>query len=49
MHLVHLYFITGMCFGIEFFIGDALVEGDKFAMNLDLGIARLTYIYSSVE
>jgi hypothetical protein len=37
-------FISGVNVGIEFFTGDDLHEGDKFAMVINLGICRLMFI-----
>ena len=44
INLFNFSFITGFSIGIEFYTGDALMDGDKFAMTLDLGIVRLTYV-----
>lgn len=41
--------ITGMSVGIEFFTGDDLEEGDKFAMVLNLAIVRLTLVVFDSE
>ncbi len=37
-------FITGVSVGIEFYTGDDLIEGDKFAVTLDLLIIRFTLV-----
>lgn len=37
-------FISGMSLGIEFFWGDTVEPGDKFAMVVDLLIIRITYV-----
>ena len=39
-------FIPGLVFGIEIFIGEDLADDDTFAMNINLGIVRLTFIRS---
>ena len=41
--------ISGFCLGIEFFFGEDLIQGDKFAMNIDLGIIRINYIITDTE
>jgi len=37
-------FITGVSVGIEFYTGDDLMDGDKFAVTLDLLIIRFTLV-----
>lgn len=49
MNIINFSFITGLSFGIELFLGDALDEGDSFAMTIDLGIIRFTYVLTSPE
>ncbi len=49
MHNIMLSWITGMSLGIEFYTGEDVVEGDKFAMTIDLFIVRLTYVLSEKE
>lgn len=36
--------IPGVSIGIEFFLGEDLAPGDKFAMTIDLLIVRFTLI-----
>ena len=45
-HSILFDFISGFCVGIEIFTGDDLLEGDKFALTLDLGIIRVSYVIS---
>ena len=49
MNIFNVSFITGLSFGLELYLGDALQEDDKFAMTLDLGIIRFTYVYTLAE
>lgn len=49
MHTILLDFISGVSVGVEFFLGEDLAEGDKFAMTLDLFIVRFTYVISEKE
>jgi len=44
---MHLFvdFISGMCVGLEFFSGEDLEPGDKFAMQIDLLIIRFTFVF----
>lgn len=44
MSILTFDFITGFSVGIELFFGDDAMDGDQFAVCLDLGIFRLTYI-----
>ena len=37
-------FISGVSLGIEFYTGDDLMEGDSFALTIDLAIIRFTLI-----
>lgn len=37
-------FISGVSLGIEFYTGEDLVEGDKFACTIDLLIVRFTFV-----
>lgn len=46
MHFFFVEFISGMKLGIEFYLGEDLDGGDKFAMTLDLFILRFTYVVS---
>ena len=48
MNLILLDFISGMCIGIELFIGDDLEEDDVFAVQIDLLILRITFIRKRV-
>lgn len=41
-----LDFIPGLVFGIEIYLGEDLEDGDVFAMNLNFGIFRITYVRS---
>lgn len=41
-------FITGMCVGIEFYMGEDLDDEDQFAMQIDLLILRFTFIIKRV-
>ena len=43
-NVILLDFISGMCLGLEFFLGEDLEEDDVFAMTLHLLIVRITYI-----
>ena len=36
--------ISGVCFGVEFFLGDNLMPEDQFAMSLDLFIIRFIVV-----
>lgn len=49
IHMFNLDFISGVSLGIEFFTGDDLMEGDKFAMTIDLLIVRITYVITEGE
>lgn len=42
--MVLFNFISGVSVGIEFYTGEDLVEGDKFAMTIDLVIVRFTFV-----
>lgn len=44
MNVILLDFISGMSFGIEFFLGEDLDEEDVFAFQIDLLILRFTFI-----
>ena len=46
---ISLDFISGMSIGIEFFTGEDLMPGDRFAMTIDLVIFRITFILESDE
>lgn len=49
IHMFNFDFISGVSVGIEFFTGEALLEGDKFAMTIDLFIVRFTYVITEGE
>lgn len=42
---VYFEFISGMCVGLEFYTGEDLEIGDKFAMQIDLLIIRFTFVF----
>lgn len=44
MHNLYFTPISGIKLGLELFFGDDLMEGDKFAANLDLLFLRITYV-----
>lgn len=46
MHSIYLNWITGMNLGIEIFTGDDVMDGDKFAVKLNLLIFSITYVLS---
>ena len=47
-HQLFYDLICGFSIGIEFVDSDDLNEGDLFAMFVDLGILRITYVISQV-
>ena len=49
MYSILLSFIPGVVVGLEFFTGNDLMEGDKFAAVLSLGILRLTFVVSEKQ
>jgi len=42
--MVFIDVISGMSVGLEFFLGEDLEPGDKFAMQIDLLILRFTFV-----
>lgn len=46
MHSIYVNWITGMNLGIEIFTGDDVMDGDKFAIKLNLLIFSITYVLS---
>jgi len=43
---INVSFISGLVIGLEFFLGDDLMDGDTFAMTLNLGVVRITFVRS---
>ena len=44
MNVILMDFISGMCLGVELFLGEDLDPDDVFAIQFDLLIVRITYI-----
>ena len=49
MHEFYIDFISGVSLGVKLFLGDGLMEGDKFAISIDLLMVNITYVISESE